>query len=86
MKQELVHTAYIDFDIKQCPFCHRMPKVYKIPLWDGSHGYQGEYEYTVKCANEDCKADVEVKCHPNTIYGKTEEECIKEIVDDWNKR
>lgn len=30
---------------KECPFCHDMPILAKDPLWDGSHGYYGNYEY-----------------------------------------
>ena len=40
---------------KECPFCHDVPIVAKDPLWNGSHGYYGNYEYYVACKNGNCK-------------------------------
>lgn len=40
---------------KECPFCHNLPDIAKSPLWNGSHGYHGRYNYYIACRNENCK-------------------------------
>lgn len=36
-------------ELKPCPFCGTVPYIEKIPLWHGSHGYHGCYEYDIHC-------------------------------------
>ena len=36
-------------NLKPCPFCGKKVELIKEPLWHGSHGYYGSYEYVVKC-------------------------------------
>ena len=40
---------------RECPFCHSLPDIVINPLWDGTHGYHGKYEYYIACRNNDCK-------------------------------
>ena len=68
-----------------CPFCNNIPIVVKDPLFHGSHGYSGCYEYYVKCENPKCRINPKTKSY-NTVYGKSEEECIDKSIKDWNIR
>jgi hypothetical protein len=70
---------------KECPFCHDIPIVAKDPMWHGSHGYYGNYEYYVACMNFDCKVQPKTKSY-NDIYGMTEQECIDKSIENWNSR
>lgn len=69
----------------ECPFCHSIPELVKTPLWYGTHGYRGCYEYSVRCTNEECL----VKPHTheyNDIYDMDEDECFSKAINDWNTR
>ena len=52
---------------KECPFCHSLPDIVKNPLWEGSHGYRGKYEYYIACRNEKCKLKITTRKY-NNIY------------------
>ena len=71
--------------IKECPWCHRMPKLFKTPLWKGSHGYPGNYEYYLSCKNPNCKIQPRTKSY-NDIYSMMEEDCINHAIKDWNNQ
>lgn len=71
--------------IKECPFCHDIPILNKDPLWNGSHGYHGNYEYYVGCRNGRCKINPRTKSY-NDIYDMKEQECIEKVIEDWNIR
>ena len=71
--------------LKECPWCHDMPVLAKDPLWSGSHGYHGNYEYYVACNNGNCKIKPCTKSYDN-IYDMSEQECINKAIDDWNTR
>lgn len=70
---------------EECPFCHGTPVLAKVSLWNGRHGYRGNYKYYVACKNEKCKVNPQTKSY-NDIYGMTERECIEKSIEDWNKR
>lgn len=70
-------------DIKPCGFCNGKAIIKEKPLWNGSHGYHGCYDYYVECT----------KCHItrpggsfNTIVCDSKEEAIKKAIEHWNKR
>ena len=71
--------------LKRCPFCHAKPVVQKYPLWHGSHGYYGNYEYYVSCQNEKCKIAPRTKSYID-LYDMKEQECIYKAIQDWNTR
>ena len=70
---------------KECPFCHGEATIVKDKLWNGSHGYIGNYEYYIACKNEDCFIKPKTKSRDD-IYGKSEEECLNNVIRMWNKR
>lgn len=69
---------------KECPFCHITPSVAQDPLWHGSHGYKGNYDYYVTCTNENCKVQPKTKVYSD-IY-MTGQECVDKAIADWNDR
>ena len=67
---------------KPCPWCGNVPRMHIEPLWHGSHGYPGCYEYIVRCPR--CGATVPHGGY-DTIYHPVdwaEEQAIKA----WNRR
>ena len=40
--------------LKPCPFCGSDVELKKIPLWHGSHGYSGCYEFKIRCEKCGC--------------------------------
>lgn len=70
---------------KECPWCHKIPSIEKVPLWDGSHGYHGKYKYYVVCKNAKCKIQPRTKEY-NDIYDMSEEQCVNKAIEDWNNR
>lgn len=70
---------------KECPFCHSMPAVESKPLWSGTHGYHGHYEYYVRCDNDKCKIQPKTIAY-NDIYDMTGQDCIDKAIEDWNSR
>lgn len=69
----------------ECPFCHIVPSIEKDPLWNGSHGYIGNYSYYIACKNENCNIQPRTKSY-NDIYDMTEQDCINKSIEDWNSR
>lgn len=69
-------------ELKPCPFCGIIPHIRKIPLWHGTHGYHGCYEYDIRCTHCGCRVNL-VK--NQTIYIK-DEETINNAVTAWNRR
>lgn len=70
---------------KECPFCHSLPSVTKNPLWHGSHGYHGNFEYFIGCCNDMCKIKPATRKYDD-IYDMTEQDCIDRAIADWNER
>ena len=68
--------------IKNCPFCGSEVELKRLPLWNGSHGYHGCYEYVISCDNCGCNKDLG---NNNTIYN-TDEEAKKNAIENWNMR
>lgn len=68
-------------DIKPCPFCGAEVSVQKIPLWQGSHGYQGCYQFDISCK---CGATTEYE-NNDSIY-RSEEEAERNVINKWNQR
>lgn len=68
--------------LKPCPFCGSEVMVDFIPLWRGSHGYQGCYEIFIKCDKCGCSNYGTIS---STIQ-LTKEEAKKKVVEAWNRR
>ena len=71
-------------DLKPCPFCGKKVVLIKEPLWNGSHGYYGCYEYVVKCRNPECQCQVYLGKN-DTIY-RDDETAQKNAIEAWNRR
>jgi len=71
-------------DLKPCPFCGQKVALIKKPLWHGSHGYRGCYEYVVKCRNPECQCKINLGQN-NTIY-RDDETAQKNAIEAWNRR
>ena len=69
--------------IKPCPFCGSTVTVECIPLWEGSHGYYGNYEYEIRCKKCGCTIDYHEQ--NNDIY-RDKKEVIDEVIKLWNRR
>ena len=70
--------------LKKCPWCKNRPNLYKEALWNGTHGYRGNYTYYIKCDNKMCKINPVTKKY-NDVYDK-EDSCINNVCNDWNNR
>lgn len=70
--------------LKQCPWCGATGSYHKEPLWHGSHGYVGNYEYYIQCSNPFCGA-IAPNGKVDDIY---REEMIarEEAIIKWNTR
>ena len=68
--------------IKNCPFCGSEVELKKLPLWEGSHGYPGCYEYVISCDNCGCRKHLG---NNDTVYN-TDEEAKQNAIDSWNMR
>ena len=68
--------------LKKCPWCHSSPILVQEPLWTGSHGYYGCYEYYVKCIN--CCA-IAPNGKFNSVY-QSEELARSKAIERWNER
>ena len=71
--------------LKPCPWCHRVPKVIKEALWQGSHGYHGCYQYYVECKNKNCRVQPKTRTY-DTVGSYSSTECINKAISDWNNR
>lgn len=70
--------------LKPCPFCGQSVIMKREPLWNGSHGYPGCYQYTVSCSNIDCRCSIYLGSN-DTIY-RSDEEAMAEAERRWNRR
>lgn len=68
--------------LKPCPFCGTKVEMIRKPLWDGSHGYQGCYDFKVICEKCGCTLNYS---YADTVY-RTEEEAINNVINTWNER
>lgn len=68
--------------IKNCPFCGSEVELEKVPLWNGSHGYYGCYEYVISCDNCGCSKHLG---NNNTVY-YSDKEAKQNAIDNWNMR
>ena len=69
-------------ELKPCPFCGADVELETIPLWHGSHGYQGCYEFRIRCKK--CGAQPSYPQN-DTVY-RSEDEAIKNVIKAWNRR
>lgn len=69
-------------NLKPCPFCGTNVHIEKKPLWQGSRGYHGCYEYDIHCHNCGCRVDI---FGNDTIY-RTDEEAKANAIKAWNRR
>ena len=69
-------------ELKPCPFCGENVKIERLPLWHGSHGYHGSYEYDIHCSNCGCRVDLD---RNDTVY-RSEEEARDNAIKAWNRR
>ena len=68
--------------LKPCPFCGSEVIVEKTPLWHGSHGYHGCYEFKIECHECGCRIDLREN---NTIYND-EKTARENAIEAWNRR
>ena len=68
--------------LKPCPFCGDVPYIEKKPLWHGTHGYYGCYEYDIRCKHCGCR----VNLGANQTVGIEDEEAINNAITAWNRR
>ena len=68
--------------LKRCPFCGNDVELEKIPLWHGSHGYHGCYEYEIKCSKCGCTLRYEKN---DTIY-RSDDVAKNNVIEAWNRR
>ena len=69
-------------ELKPCPFCGEIPYIERKPLWRGSHGYVGRFEYDIHCRKCGCEVPLPGN---NTIYN-TDDDARKNAVTAWNRR
>jgi Lar family restriction alleviation protein len=70
------------YELKPCPFCGSEVKMTQVPLWHGSHGYHGCYDFTVRCEECGCTLDFYKN---DTIY-RSEDEAENNAIKTWNQR
>ena len=68
--------------LKPCPFCGSEVNLDKSPLWNGSHGYHGCYEFLIRCKKCGCNITLPKN---DTVY-RSEETAMKNAINAWNKR
>lgn len=73
-----------NISLKTCPFCGKEVELKKEPLWNGSHGYFGCYEYVIKCDNPKCQCSINL-WQNDTIY-RSDEEAKRNAIKAWNRR
>ena len=69
-------------ELKPCPFCGSGVLLEKKPLWFGSRGYFGCYEFEISCKKCGCRRRLD---RNDTIY-RSEKEAIKNVIEAWNQR
>ena len=70
------------YELKPCPFCGNEVQMTKAPLWHGSHGYHGCYEFSISC--KDCGCTL-LFTQNDTVY-RSEDEAQNNVIKNWNKR
>lgn len=68
--------------LKPCPFCGQTPTLEVKPMWHGSHGYHGCFEYDIHCKNCGCR----VGLGQNTDIYISSEEAMNNAIKKWNRR
>lgn len=68
--------------LKPCPFCREIPYIEKKPLWRGSHGYHGCFEYDIHCEKCECH----INLGANTTIYNSDEEARENAINAWNRR
>lgn len=71
-------------NLKSCPFCGSDVYLNKVPLWNGSHGYHGCYEFDIHCENPDCQCKVYLG-NNDTVY-RDEKTARENAIKQWNRR
>lgn len=66
--------------IKECAICGETPMLEKTQAWNGSHGYYGNYWYSLECK----KCQLPKSQSVSDIY-QSEDEAKKMVIDLWNK-
>lgn len=73
--------------IRSCPVCGSSPFLDKKPLWRDYgytiHEYKDCYEYSVRCANNDCPCSL-IHIGVSTL-NNTEEEARVTTLNKWNE-
>lgn len=70
--------------ILDCPFCGSQGKLEKEPLWVGTHGYHGCYDFFVRCSNDCCRVQL-IGGRFNSVY-TSEEDALGKAIKKWNQR
>jgi hypothetical protein len=70
--------------LKPCPCGCKDIELRKYPLWHGTNGYVGSYEFTIKCSNPNCYWTFNAPKN-DTVY-RSEEEAKENVINAWNKR
>ena len=68
--------------LKPCPFCGAEVHIDKNPLWNGSHGYHGCFEYDIHCGKCGCRVPLPQN---DTIY-RSDEVARENAITAWNVR
>lgn len=68
--------------LKPCPFCGEVVELEKRPLWRGSHGYHGCYEFVIQCQNCGCRINLDKN---DTVY-RSEDAARDNAIEAWNRR
>lgn len=69
-------------ELKPCPFCGEVVELEKRPLWNGSHGYYGCYEFIIQCKKCGCKINMDKN---DTVY-YSEDVARDNAIEAWNRR
>ena len=69
-------------ELKPCPFCGTEVELETIPLWHEDRGYQGCYEFRIRCKN--CGAQPNY-LQNDTVY-RPANEAINNVIKIWNRR
>ena len=70
--------------LKYCPWCGGYANMRREPMWHGSHGYTGCFEFFVQCSNEACGAVA-----PNGRFNSIYNTCAfaeQKAEEAWNRR
>lgn len=82
MGLEEVVKYIVSKELKTCPFCGAEAEFETIPLWHGSSGYHGCYEFRIRCKK--CGAQPNYPQN-DTVY-RPANEAIENVLKAWNRR